>query len=257
MDRHHNDTRWISPRTGGASPSLPSSVDGGRNNNAGSSHRRRAVIACRVCRARKVRCSNEKPSCAGCVRLGCECVYPKPPRNGLQPYVSGLVSTYAIRSPETEWYLSSSSESNSEVINLLHDILTRLPPAQEHEEEASHSFPAISLAFTAVDHVFEWPIFGTNRSDHWAPFGVLATTQAQDFHHKATPAIGTMQLDWDEIPSLLTKFLRMAHIMNPILDCSTLMKYGRAVVELGPQWDSRTCLVVSFNFFILFFCVTL
>lgn len=67
----------------------------------------------------------------------------------------------------------------------------------------------------------------------------------QDFQHKASPAIGILQLDWDEIPSLLTKFLRMAHIMNPILDCNTLMRYGRAVAELGPQWDSRTCLVVS------------
>lgn len=67
----------------------------------------------------------------------------------------------------------------------------------------------------------------------------------QDFQHKASPAIGTQQLDWDEIPALLTKFLRMAHTMNPILDCTTLMRYGRAVAELGPQWDSRTCLVVS------------
>lgn len=157
--------------------------------------------------------------------------------------------SYIIRSPEADWYLSSSSESSSEVIDLLHDILTRLPPAQKHEE-ASHSIPAISLAFTAVDHVIEWPIFGTNRSGHWAPFCLLATAQAQDLH-KATPANGTLQLDWDEIPSLLTKFLRMAHIMNPILDCPTLMKYGRAVVELGPQWDSRTCLVVSIHDFFL------
>lgn len=159
---------------------------------------------------------------------------------------------YARRSLEAEWYLSSSSESNSEVIDLLHDILTRLPPAQKHEEEASHSTPASSLAFTAVDHVIEWPIFGTNRSGHWAPFCLLATAQGQDFNHKAAPAIGLLQLDWDEIPSLLTKFLRMAHIMNPILDCPTLMKYGRAVVELGPQWDSRTCLVVSIHFFMCY-----
>lgn len=60
------------------------------NNNAGSS-RRRAVVACRVCRARKVKCSNERPSCAGCVRLGCQCVYPKPPTNGLQSYVTCLL----------------------------------------------------------------------------------------------------------------------------------------------------------------------
>ncbi|PTB36174.1 uncharacterized protein TrAFT101_000141 [Trichoderma asperellum] len=222
MDRQRNDTGWTPPRRDGTSPSLPSTVDGSRNRNLGSDRRRRAAIACRVCRARKVKCSNEKPSCAGCVRLGCECVYPKPPRNGLQP----------------------SNESNSEVIGLLHDILQRLPPAQKHEREASHALPVISLAFTAVDHVFGWPVFDANRSDDWAPFCVLAATKMQDFQHKASPAIGTQQLDWDEIPALLTKFLRMAHTMNPILDCTTLMRYGRAVAELGPQWDSRTCLVL-------------
>ncbi|KAH8127536.1 hypothetical protein LI328DRAFT_165051 [Trichoderma asperelloides] len=207
---------------GGSRYLRSSFLDGSRNRNLGSDRRRRAAIACRVCRARKVKCSNEKPSCAGCVRLGCECVYPKPPRNGLQP----------------------SNESNSEVIGLLHDILQRLPPAQEHEREASHALPVISLAFTAVDHVFGWPVFDANRADDWAPFCVLAATKMQDFQHKASSAIGTQQLDWDEIPALLTKFLRMAHTMNPILDCTTLMRYGRAVAELGPQWDARTCLVL-------------
>lgn len=163
---------------------------------------------------------------------------------------------YATCSPKAEWYVSSSSEGNSEVIDLLHDILTRLPPAQKHVEEASRSSPANLLAFTAVDHVIEWPIFGTNQSGHWAPFCLLATAQGPNSHHKATSANGTHQLDWDEIPSLLTKFLRMAHIMNPILNCPTLIKYGRAVVELGPQWDSRTCLVVSiYNLFMSRFLI--
>lgn len=158
-----------------------------------------------------------------------------------------LFTTYHLRiSSDAEWPPSSSNESNSEVIGLLHDILQRLPPAQEHEREASHALPVISLAFTAVDHVFGWPVFDANRADDWAPFCVLAATKMQDFQHKASSAIGTQQLDWDEIPALLTKFLRMAHTMNPILDCTTLMRYGRAVAELGPQWDARTCLVVSF-----------
>lgn len=96
MDRQHNNTRRTSHRRDGTSTSLPSSVDDGRNSNVGSGRRRRAVIACRVCRARKVKCSNEKPSCAGCVRLGCECVYPKPPRNGLLPYVLCFTTNYAL-----------------------------------------------------------------------------------------------------------------------------------------------------------------
>lgn len=39
--------------------------------------RKRAPMACQVCRARKVKCSNERPACAGCIRLGCDCIYPE------------------------------------------------------------------------------------------------------------------------------------------------------------------------------------
>lgn len=103
----------------------------------------------------------------------------------------------------------------------------------------------MSLAFTAIDHVYEWPILGINRAPHGTAFNVLGTSRAQDFHHGGSPALGIPRLDGDEIAALLTRFLRMVHIMNPVLDCTTLMNYGRTVAELGPQWDSRTCLVVS------------
>ncbi|KAH8688212.1 hypothetical protein BGZ61DRAFT_353486 [Ilyonectria robusta] len=39
--------------------------------------RKRAPIACHTCKSRKVKCSNDRPQCDGCVRLGCECVYPE------------------------------------------------------------------------------------------------------------------------------------------------------------------------------------
>ncbi|UKZ54812.1 hypothetical protein TrVGV298_008625 [Trichoderma virens] len=224
MDRQRNNASWSSRRRDGTSPSLLASANNDRTDNIGPARRQRAITACLVCRARKVRCSNGKPSCSGCVRLGCECVYPEPPRYGPQ----------------------SSNQSNSEVLDILHELLRRLPPATESRREiqATSSVTTISLAFTAMGHVFEWPVFGINRPSHGVAFDVLGTSHVQDSNHGTSPAFGMPRLDGEEISALLTRFLRMVHIMNPILDCTTLMNYGRAVAELGPQWDPRTCLVL-------------
>ncbi|KAL7937549.1 hypothetical protein V8C35DRAFT_292779 [Trichoderma chlorosporum] len=224
MNRRRSNSSRPAPRRNRASPSFIAGVDDGRSDNIASARRPRAPTACLVCRARKVKCSNGKPSCAACVRIGCECVYPEPPR-------------YLQQSP---------NQSSSEVLDALNEILRRLPPETEprREIQAGNSVPAISLAFTAMGHVFEWPIFGINKPSQGVAFDVLGTSQVQDFNHEGNPAIGMPRLGCEEISSLLTRFLRMVHIMNPILDCTTLMNHGRAVAELGPQWDSRTCLVL-------------
>ncbi|KFX92161.1 hypothetical protein O988_07389 [Pseudogymnoascus sp. VKM F-3808] len=50
-----------------------------RNTDAGSDYpRRRATIACEICRSRKSRCDGSKPKCRLCVELGAECIYREP-----------------------------------------------------------------------------------------------------------------------------------------------------------------------------------
>src|SRR6266568_8135368 len=40
--------------------------------------RKRASIACEICRVRKTRCDGAKPSCVSCIKLGVACSYAKP-----------------------------------------------------------------------------------------------------------------------------------------------------------------------------------
>ena len=40
--------------------------------------RKRASIACEICRVRKTRCDGAKPSCVSCINLGVVCSYAKP-----------------------------------------------------------------------------------------------------------------------------------------------------------------------------------
>ncbi|CAN8103055.1 unnamed protein product [Discula destructiva] len=50
-----------------------------RNTDAGLDYpRRRATIACEVCRSRKSRCDGTKPKCKLCTELGAECIYREP-----------------------------------------------------------------------------------------------------------------------------------------------------------------------------------
>ncbi|TVY75549.1 hypothetical protein LSUE1_G008665 [Lachnellula suecica] len=50
-----------------------------RNTDAGVDYpRRRATIACEICRSRKSRCDGTKPKCKLCMELGAECIYREP-----------------------------------------------------------------------------------------------------------------------------------------------------------------------------------
>ena len=49
----------------------------GQDQGQGQGHSRRIPLACLKCRARRARCSGQRPTCAGCTKLGCECVYPE------------------------------------------------------------------------------------------------------------------------------------------------------------------------------------
>lgn len=59
------------------------------------------------------------------------------------------------------------------------------------------------------------------------------------------PGTGVPILDDDEVTVLLQSFLQTVHVMNPVMDCTTLSSDVREVAELGLQWDGKTCLVVS------------
>lgn len=59
------------PKSGGG--------DGNRMSSAKDYPRRRALQACQICRARKTKCDNERPSCGSCDALGVECSYNEAP----------------------------------------------------------------------------------------------------------------------------------------------------------------------------------
>ena len=59
--------------------STTSKADAAKMSSSKDYPRRRALQACQICRARKTKCDNERPSCGSCDALGVECNYNEAP----------------------------------------------------------------------------------------------------------------------------------------------------------------------------------
>jgi hypothetical protein len=89
--RHWRTANCIRPRPSSCLPSPSAGEDQGqsRSNNKRSREnndtdggrgvtaypRRRALTACQLCRVRKTRCDNARPTCSYCARLGVQCSF--------------------------------------------------------------------------------------------------------------------------------------------------------------------------------------
>ncbi|RSM01370.1 hypothetical protein CEP52_008589 [Fusarium oligoseptatum] len=216
--------------------------------------RRRAPIACRVCRSRKVKCSNERPACAGCIRLGCECVYPDAFKNlqldaqtglilgALQEILSRLPPTSSLSASQP--FVHPDSERLHAVhTDTFHSISNTSPSPQAHDNVLRQTSNNVSL-----DYVFQWPIFPRDTAGLFAADNILVADQEDkdDAHRDVDRAsrLKVQHIEEDEIYGLVQNFLQHVHVKNPVLDEKTLLGYARSVAELGPQWDAKTCLVL-------------
>jgi hypothetical protein len=74
------------PKGGGAGGAGGGGLEtGNRMSSAKDYPRRRALQACQICRARKTKCDNERPSCGSCDALGVECSYNEAPASKYSP----------------------------------------------------------------------------------------------------------------------------------------------------------------------------
>lgn len=119
-----------------------------------------------------------------------------------------------------------------------------MPPSSSVLLQASEMF---------VDAVLLWPIFSKfaphlTEELHRPIIQVLAqSSNGVVFGNETFNNSGStlLHLDSDVLNDLVTNFLENNHIKNPILDVHTLWNYVSDFAESGPQWNARSCLVVS------------
>jgi Fungal Zn(2)-Cys(6) binuclear cluster domain len=249
-----------------------------RTRRAASYNRRRAENACVVCRARKTRCDNQRPVCGFCAATGGECQYADsdPARfdraslailQRLSELESRLVSHIdeSLKEPQVNSLatgdgraaqLTDSSDHPSTTTSghfssNLHNNATDLGPETVidlHEDAPPSSKALLQSSKMCADSILKWPIF-TQAAPHLEK--ELQTPIMEVFAQADTTVTASnkgasmMNLESEWINRLVENFLTHNHVKNPILDVDLLRSYARDFGETGPQWDEKSCLMVS------------
>ncbi|KAM5360520.1 hypothetical protein ACJZ2D_013696 [Fusarium nematophilum] len=168
--------------------------------------RSRASVACRVCRTRKTRCDNRRPTCGYCSMQGLRCDYPN----------------------------STTQDHEQDVSN--NAILAKVNRAVALLEELKKTAARTS----ACESILNWPILA--GFIHVQGAVSFALEEAACNTDKQTRQQGV--IDQDGIWPLCRRFLALIHIKNPILDISDFIQHAKNAAEYGPGWDEGRCLVL-------------
>jgi hypothetical protein len=125
----------------------------------------------------------------------------------------------------------------------LADFLEDRPPSSKVLLQVSEMF---------ADSVLKWPIFSQaaphlEREMHVPIIEFWAQSDgSQGRAQSQTGRVATLlNLDSNVVNELVENFLANNHIKNPVLDVESLRADAREIAEIGPQWDEKSCLIVS------------
>ncbi|KAJ0425427.1 hypothetical protein BJY00DRAFT_308171 [Aspergillus carlsbadensis] len=220
--------------------------------------RRRAVVACQLCRMRKTKCDNRRPSCGTCTSLHFQCVYQDASTDFSSFDAASLAIldrvNYAIRlleqHPADQTGSSNSPQTRQDAQNVLEETgvnvaLTSSPRGIESmTTEYTFLFEAQQLqANCASSRILQWPLFRDIRAMNDADTLFFNPAHSEASIERAT-ASSSRGIREEDVPSLIEDFLENVHTKNPILDPNELRNICRRISEDGFQWDGPSCLIL-------------
>ncbi|KAH8807691.1 vegetative cell wall protein gp1, partial [Xylogone sp. PMI_703] len=182
--------------------------------------RRRAVAACQLCRRRKTKCDNARPSCGFCTGIGATCEF-DPASLALLGKMDYMISLLEHQKASPAESLPGQSGSWA--------------PIAIESPESLEIPPKCNLSF----RILKWPVFSNARYGH-SQDSVFAG------YSEWTPQLNgrSQGIVEDDIPLYVQRFLANVHTKNPVIDHVTLVQHSREAVENGLHWDGPTTLVL-------------
>jgi hypothetical protein len=222
----------------------PSSKRTAPTSRASSAYpRKRAVVACQVCRARRTKCDQKRPVCSFCESVGAECLTDPAQLSTFDP--ASLVIIERLDSLERKFHFLTASSHPPQPVPI---PLERQLADQSHRSFKNTS-PVKASKFISenLDAVLKWPIFQDSiaftkprpaRRDSYirspASQGSVQTPSPM-FRDELQPAPCTKWLD---------TFFSQVHIKNPILNEQNVRRTVRKVCLDGIGWDAESCLTL-------------
>ncbi|KJK84782.1 hypothetical protein H633G_11438, partial [Metarhizium anisopliae BRIP 53284] len=169
--------------------------------------RRRAVKACQVCRARRTKCDNRKPSCSFCLKVGAKCIQSPVDLSTFDPASLKILE----RLDDLERTMKTMTAGGAAG-------QTRLPPALE----------GVGLAEPE-------PTASSHRQLSSLSSSPSPSTPVTDV---------TTELDLCRVNRLLDNFFNHVHVKNPILDEQAARHMVQSLVLNGIDWSAESCLTL-------------
>ncbi|KAL1965915.1 hypothetical protein VTN77DRAFT_5048 [Rasamsonia byssochlamydoides] len=202
--------------------------------------RKRANKACQVCRARRTKCDNKKPSCSFCEKVGAKCITTPTDLSSFDPASLAILERL---------------EQLEQLIREKSDELNRPqpPPPVDEEYMLGYGSPAPDLHFgpdfstVTTETVLSWHVFRGRFDAHLDLKSLLKDTELppSPLHSpvgETIPLINSLELG--SCNRLLDSFLTKVHIANPILDVPVVRGYVHHACLHGIGWDAQSCLVL-------------
>ena len=273
-DMSYDDSEKHATRS---SNGMVSQADGGELGNETSKKRRapdvrisyprkRAVTACQLCRMRKTKCDNQRPSCGKCLSLDVHCNYQDRTTSDLssfdpaslailerlntaiqllqnQAHLPTLIENLAAlqHSPLPHPVIESPTAHSVSTINRVSLSSDVFSPTQLPQESGTTLEEALQGPGNC-HNILEWPIFEGRFTHH--ELVALYYDQHDDRRIREGANTGSKGIQEDDAPMLVDYFLQQVHIKNPILDPPKLIAMAKYVAEEGFKWDGTSCLVL-------------
>ncbi|KAF2180650.1 hypothetical protein K469DRAFT_517383, partial [Zopfia rhizophila CBS 207.26] len=202
-----------------------------------SYQRRRAVKACQVCRARRTKCDNLKPSCSFCLKVGATCIQSPVDLSSFDPASLKILEWL----DDLEDLMRSTSLSSGEASNK-----TRVVQISGPRFDAAPSEPtALSMVLPpSMEEIMSWACFQGLIADDPDSSDISPCQQSHVGISAQSPvsALGAVDLEPLRVRHLLDNFFNYVHVKNPILDESATRKVVDSTVLNGVDWSPESCL---------------
>jgi hypothetical protein len=205
--------------------------------------RQRAIRACQLCRAKRIKCDNEKPTCSSCERVGADCVRADADGNFLDAGslqilqriddLEGLVKTLLLPH-ET---VRTAPFTLDKTLASRRENVRGMPLTEQQTRQ---------LRIT-TEEVLSWSVFQKHYDSRCDLKALLRTRSA------APSAFSPMSIDsffltgdveHNSPQRMLDNFLHSVHVKNPMLDENKIKQLVNRMSLEGPTWNADCCLAL-------------
>ncbi|KAI7971090.1 hypothetical protein EIK77_007206 [Talaromyces pinophilus] len=205
--------------------------------------RKRAVTACQVCRARRTKCDNRKPTCSFCLKVGARCIQSPVDLSSFDPASLKLLE----RLDEVE---SAIGKCQSAVESIGSRFNNNTSSGTESSNFRRAGYPDIDrsrLLPASIKTICQWPAFETaglgQPVGEFAASGLAWTSASPaEIDTSSTVSIDDLQPRFTKL--LLDNFFQYIHVKNPVLDETRTRRMVFRLCMDGLDWSAEACLVL-------------